>query len=80
MLATLLAENLKQTLKALGGSLGEIVEYQSYPEVYADLANGRLDYAVNSVVSASIQWWPNVPMYLLLAKPLLALVSLPGRL
>ena len=44
---------LEAKLKALGGSLGEIVEYQSYPEVYADLANGRLDYAVNSVVSAA---------------------------
>ena len=44
---------LEEKLKALGGSLGEVVEYQSYPEVYADLANGRLDYAVNSVVSAS---------------------------
>ena len=44
---------LEEKLKALGGSLGEVVEYQSYPEVYADLANGRLDYAVNSVVSAA---------------------------
>ena len=51
VLATL--PQLEEKLKALGGSLGEIVEYQSYPEVYADLANGRLDYAVNSVVSAS---------------------------
>ena len=44
---------LEAKLKAVGGSLGEVVEYQSYPEVYADLANGRLDYAINSVVSAS---------------------------
>lgn len=44
---------LEAKLKSMGGSLGEVVEYQSYPEVYADLANGRLDYAVNSVVSAS---------------------------
>lgn len=44
---------LEARLKALGGSLGEVIEYQSYPEVYADLANGRLDYAVNSVVSAA---------------------------
>jgi polar amino acid transport system substrate-binding protein len=44
---------LEAKLAALGGSLGEVVEYQSYPEVYADLANGRLDYAVNSVVSAA---------------------------
>lgn len=51
VLATL--PQLEAKLKALGGSIGEIVEYQSYPEVYADLANGRLDYAVNSVVSAA---------------------------
>ncbi len=44
---------LAAKLKAMGGSLGEVIEYQSYPEVYADLANGRLDYAVNSVVSAA---------------------------
>ena len=44
---------LKAKLKALGGHLGKIVQYQSYPEVYADLANGRLDYAVNSVVNAA---------------------------
>lgn len=51
VLATL--PQLEAKLKALGGSLGEVVEYQSYPEVYADLANGRLDFAVNSVVSAA---------------------------
>lgn len=44
---------LEAKLKAMGGSLGEVVEYQSYPEVYADLANGRLDFAVNSVVAAA---------------------------
>lgn len=44
---------LEDKLKALGGSLGKVVEYQSYPEVYADLANGRLDYAVNSVINAA---------------------------
>lgn len=44
---------LEAKLKSMGGSIGEIVEYQSYPEVYADLANGRLDYAVNSVVAAA---------------------------
>jgi polar amino acid transport system substrate-binding protein len=44
---------LEDKLKAMGGKLGEVVEYQSYPEVYADLANGRLDYAVNSVINAA---------------------------
>ena len=44
---------LDAKLEALGGDLGEIVEYQSYPEVYADLANGRLGYAVNPVINAA---------------------------
>ena len=46
-------DQLDAKLQALGGHLGEIVQYQSYPEVYTDLANGRLDYAVNSVVNAA---------------------------
>ena len=29
-----------------------VVEYTSYPEIYEDLQNGRLDYTVNSVISA----------------------------
>ncbi|MEB0150888.1 transporter substrate-binding domain-containing protein, partial [Pseudomonas sp. CCC2.2] len=33
---------------------GKIVQYQSYPEAYADLANGRLDYVVNSIVPANM--------------------------
>ncbi|GLO51378.1 ABC transporter substrate-binding protein [Pseudomonas putida] len=41
---------LDAKLKTMGGSLGKVVEYQSYPEAYADLANGRLDYVVNSVI------------------------------
>lgn len=45
---------LDATLRRTGGQLGKVVQYQSYPEVYADLANGRLDYAVNSVVNASV--------------------------
>jgi len=45
---------LDAKLQALGGKLGKVVQYQSYPEVYTDLANGRLDYAVNSVVNASV--------------------------
>jgi len=43
---------LKAMLQETGGSLGEVVEYTSYPEIYEDLANGRLDYTVNSVISA----------------------------
>jgi len=45
---------LADKLKASGGSLGKVVEYQSYPEAYADLANGRLDYVVNSIVPANM--------------------------
>jgi polar amino acid transport system substrate-binding protein len=39
-------------LRKTGGKLGRVVEYTSYPEVYEDLANGRLDYAVNSLINA----------------------------
>ena len=45
---------LDAKLKSLGGSLGKVVQYQSYPEAYADLANGRLDYVVNSIVPANM--------------------------
>jgi polar amino acid transport system substrate-binding protein len=43
---------LEAMLEETGGSLGRVVEYTSYPEIYEDLANGRLDYTVNSVISA----------------------------
>ncbi len=43
---------LAAMLEATGGKLGKVVEYTSYPEVYEDLANGRLDYAINAIVSA----------------------------
>jgi polar amino acid transport system substrate-binding protein len=42
---------LEAMLKESGGSLGNVIQYQSYPEAYADLANGRLDYVVNAVIS-----------------------------
>jgi polar amino acid transport system substrate-binding protein len=42
---------LDAMLKKTGGKLGRVVEYTSYPEVYEDLAKGRLDYAVNSIIS-----------------------------
>lgn len=44
-------DNLKATLEAGGGTLGEVVQYASFPEAYQDLANGRLDYVVNGVVN-----------------------------
>jgi len=33
------------------GKLGKIVEYTSYPEAYQDLALGRVDYVVNTVIN-----------------------------
>lgn len=44
---------LAAMLKKTGGKLGKVVEYTSYPEIYEDLANGRLDYAVNGIISAT---------------------------
>ncbi|WP_459616764.1 transporter substrate-binding domain-containing protein [Bordetella sp. 2513F-2] len=44
---------LEKMLAAKGGKLGEVVQYPSYPEAYADLANGRLDYVVNAVISVN---------------------------
>ncbi|WP_108124523.1 transporter substrate-binding domain-containing protein [Saccharospirillum mangrovi] len=41
---------LEAMLKETGGKLGEVVQYEAYPEIYADLANGRLDYVINSAV------------------------------
>ena len=43
---------LSAMLEKTGGKLGKVVEYTSYPEIYEDLANGRLDYVINSIVSA----------------------------
>lgn len=42
---------LDAMLKKSGGKLGKVVEYTSYPEIYKDLADKRLDYAVNSIIS-----------------------------
>ncbi|ORE95574.1 extracellular solute-binding protein [Stappia sp. 22II-S9-Z10] len=43
---------LEAMLEESGGSMGRVVEYTSYPEIYEDLKNGRLDYTVNSIISA----------------------------
>lgn len=43
---------LETMLEKTGGELGEVVEYTSYPEIYEDVANERLDYTINSIVSA----------------------------
>ena len=34
-----------------GGKLGKVVEYTSYPEAYQDLAVGRTDYVVNTIIN-----------------------------
>lgn len=44
---------LKKMMKDKGCDMGKVVEYPSYPEIYADLANGRLDYAVNALISVN---------------------------
>lgn len=44
---------LKAMLEKEGGKLGPVVEYPSYPEAYADLANKRLDYVINVVISVN---------------------------
>ncbi len=40
-------------LEKTGGKLGPVVEYPSYPEACADLANKRLDYVINVVISVN---------------------------
>ncbi|MGA2940394.1 MAG: transporter substrate-binding domain-containing protein [Xanthobacteraceae bacterium] len=42
-----LLPQLDDMLKATGGHLGKIMQYQGYPEAYQDLALGRIDYVVN---------------------------------
>lgn len=42
---------LDAMLKKTGGSLGKVVQYQGYPEAYQDLALGRVDYVVNTLLS-----------------------------
>lgn len=42
---------LKKMLAGVDCEIGKVVEYQSYPEAYADLANGRLDYVINTLIS-----------------------------
>jgi len=42
---------LDEMLKQTGGHLGKVVQYASYPEIYEEVANGRLDYAINTVTT-----------------------------
>lgn len=43
---------LEVMLTKEGKKIGEVIKYQSYPEAFADLANGRLDYVIDSYLSA----------------------------
>jgi len=42
---------LEDMMTEQGCAIGDVVEYQSYPEAYADLANQRLDYVINALIS-----------------------------
>ena len=42
---------LARCWKTSGGKLGKVVEYTSYPEAYQDLALGRVDYVVNTIIN-----------------------------
>lgn len=42
---------LKKMMADKNCEIGQVVEYQSYPEAYADLANERLDYVINALIS-----------------------------
>lgn len=42
---------LKTMLEKGGGTMGKVVEYTSYPEAYQDLALGRTDYVVNTIIN-----------------------------
>ncbi len=46
-----LLPDLEEMLKATGGKMGEVVQYVSYPEAYQDLAIGRTDIVVNTVIN-----------------------------
>ena len=42
---------LEAMLAESGGTLGEVVQYTSYPEAYQDLALGRVDYVINTIIN-----------------------------
>jgi len=44
---------LKKMMDTEGCKMGTVTEYPSYPEAYADLANGRLDYVINALISVN---------------------------
>jgi polar amino acid transport system substrate-binding protein len=42
---------LQAMLEKEGGKLGKVVQYTSYPDAYQDLALGRTDYVVNTIIN-----------------------------
>ena len=42
---------LEAMLAKTGGKIGKVVEYTSYPEAYQDLAIGRTDFVINTVIN-----------------------------
>jgi polar amino acid transport system substrate-binding protein len=42
---------LETMLAKTGGKIGKVVEYTSYPEAYQDLALGRTDFVINTVIN-----------------------------
>jgi polar amino acid transport system substrate-binding protein len=42
---------LQAMLAPTGGKLGQVVQYTSYPEAYQDLALGRLDFVINTIIN-----------------------------
>jgi polar amino acid transport system substrate-binding protein len=53
---------LETMLAKTGGKVGKVVEYTSYPEAYQDLALGRTDLVINTVINlqALVKEKPNV--------------------
>jgi polar amino acid transport system substrate-binding protein len=42
---------LEKMLATTGGKIGKVVEYTSYPEAYQDLALGRTDFVINTIIN-----------------------------
>jgi polar amino acid transport system substrate-binding protein len=53
---------LETMLAKSGGKIAKVVEYTSYPEAYQDLALGRTDFVINTVINlqALVDEKPNV--------------------
>jgi polar amino acid transport system substrate-binding protein len=53
---------LEEMLAKTGGKIGKVVEYTSYPEAYQDLAIGRTDFVINTVINLQtvVKEKPNV--------------------